>query len=194
MRVSAEIFQSGDAPARAQAGTTLANQIKSEIAAVLRTARDEAVTAGDQVKAAKLNSAIERLDVTPQTPNPAAPQYTAGTGARNDHDYIPPQAVDIVQALGTTLVFCVVGFPLARAFARWIDRRGVKAAVPQEVLSRLDAIEKAVESVAVEVERISKGQRFTTKLLNERSREPAREFASVERDPVVALPSNARRS
>lgn len=34
---------------------------------------------------------------------------------------------------------------------------------------RLRRIENAVEAVAVEVERISENQRFTTKLLNERS-------------------------
>lgn len=34
--------------------------------------------------------------------------------------------------------------------------------------SRLDRIEQALDSVAVEVERVSEGQRFTTRLLSER--------------------------
>jgi chromosome segregation and condensation protein ScpB len=38
-----------------------------------------------------------------------------------------------------------------------------------EVSERLNRIETAVESTALEVERISEGQRFTTKLLAERS-------------------------
>jgi hypothetical protein len=37
---------------------------------------------------------------------------------------------------------------------------------------RMARIEMAVESIAVEVERISEGQRFTTKLLNEVVRQP----------------------
>lgn len=37
--------------------------------------------------------------------------------------------------------------------------------------ARLQRIEQAVEAIAVEVERLSEGQRFTTKLLSER---PAR--------------------
>ncbi|HXY31742.1 MAG TPA: hypothetical protein VEI06_13615 [Gemmatimonadaceae bacterium] len=36
---------------------------------------------------------------------------------------------------------------------------------------RLERIEQAVDSIAVEVERISEGQRFTTKLLSDRGAE-----------------------
>ncbi|MES2523729.1 MAG: hypothetical protein V4617_13570 [Gemmatimonadota bacterium] len=82
---------------------------------------------------------------------------------------VPDGVVDIVQSLGATLVLCVVGFPIARAFGRWVDRRGNAPKVPTEVLTRLNSIEQAVESVAIEVERISEGQRFTTKLLNDRA-------------------------
>jgi hypothetical protein len=38
-----------------------------------------------------------------------------------------------------------------------------------EVADRLNRIETAVDSTALEVERISEGQRFTTRLLSERS-------------------------
>jgi hypothetical protein len=65
--------------------------------------------------------------------------------------------------LGTVL------FPLARAWARRIDGRGAEpAAIPADVTARLERIERAVESVAIEVERISEGQRFVTKVLAER--------------------------
>lgn len=37
--------------------------------------------------------------------------------------------------------------------------------------ARLARIEQAVEAIALEVERISEGQRFTTKLLSEQSRQ-----------------------
>jgi hypothetical protein len=38
---------------------------------------------------------------------------------------------------------------------------------------RMARLEQAVEAIALEVERISEGQRFTTKLLTERAAEPA---------------------
>ena len=85
---------------------------------------------------------------------------------------IPAGVVDIVQAAVTMITLVVVGGPIARAFARRIDKRTVatSAAVPSEVVQRLAAIEQAVDSVAVEVERISEGQRFTTKLLSDRAK------------------------
>ncbi len=41
------------------------------------------------------------------------------------------------------------------------------------VEERLARIEQAVEAIAIEVERVSEGQRFTTKLLSERASGPA---------------------
>jgi len=41
---------------------------------------------------------------------------------------------------------------------------------PSLTEARLARIEQAVEAIALEVERISEGQRFTTKLLSEQSR------------------------
>ncbi|HEX9382149.1 MAG TPA: hypothetical protein VF908_02035 [Gemmatimonadaceae bacterium] len=38
---------------------------------------------------------------------------------------------------------------------------------PSEVASRLERMEQAIEAVAIEVERISEWQRFTTKLQSE---------------------------
>ena len=66
-----------------------------------------------------------------------------------------------------------VGTPLARAFARRMERES-KTKLAPEVTSRLERIEQAVDAIAIEVERISEGQRFTTKLLTERASEASR--------------------
>jgi hypothetical protein len=42
------------------------------------------------------------------------------------------------------------------------------AAADRQIAARIERIEQAVDSIAVEVERISENQRFTTKLLSER--------------------------
>jgi hypothetical protein len=56
-------------------------------------------------------------------------------------------------------------------------RRGTGTAVPQaglkEVHDGLAQLQRAVDAIAIEVERLSEGQRFTTKLLAEREREAA---------------------
>jgi hypothetical protein len=66
-----------------------------------------------------------------------------------------------------------VGAPLARAFAKRMER-DAKTKIAPEVTSRLERIEQAVDAIAIEVERISEGQRFTTKLLTERANDTSR--------------------
>jgi hypothetical protein len=61
-----------------------------------------------------------------------------------------------------------IGMPIARAYARRLESRPA-AQIPGDVTARLERMEQAIDSIAVEVERISEGQRFTTKLFAERS-------------------------
>ncbi len=62
-----------------------------------------------------------------------------------------------------------IGVPIAKAWARRIENEPRRPALPPEVTERLERMEQAIDSIAVEVERISEGQRFTTKLLSERN-------------------------
>lgn len=76
---------------------------------------------------------------------------------------------EIVVPLGAFVcaIFLAIGVPLARAYARKMDAEGRNPRLPSEVTDRLERMEQALDSVALEVERISEGQRFTTKLLSE---------------------------
>ena len=76
---------------------------------------------------------------------------------------------EIVVPLGAfaTAIILAIGFPLARAYSRKMDSDSKNPRVPAEVTNRLERIEQSLEAVAIEVERISEGQRFTTKLLSE---------------------------
>jgi hypothetical protein len=69
----------------------------------------------------------------------------------------------------TMIVLLALGVPLVRALVRRWEREALQPNVPPDVLARLERIEHALEAVAIEVERISEGQRFTTKLLSERT-------------------------
>lgn len=62
----------------------------------------------------------------------------------------------------------------------WMKHRRGKALLSPDLMNRLDEIadrvnriETAVDATAIEVERISEGQRFTTRLLAERAGAPA---------------------
>ena len=68
------------------------------------------------------------------------------------------------------IVTLALGIPLVRAYVRRMERGApAQASLPPDVAGRLERIEHAVDAVAVEVERIAEGQRFTTKLLSERA-------------------------
>jgi len=62
-------------------------------------------------------------------------------------------------------------YPIARALGRSIERRSDKK-IPDEVVARLERMETTLEAVAEQVERVTEGQRFTTKLLSERTARP----------------------
>jgi len=76
-------------------------------------------------------------------------------------------AILVPIAAFTMAIIIAIGVPLARAFARRIDADSRQPRIPTDVAQRLERMEQAIEAVAIEVERISEGQRFTTKLLSE---------------------------
>jgi len=80
---------------------------------------------------------------------------------------IPGELIPIV--LFIMMGVTAIGYPIARALARKMDRESLQPKVPNELQQRLERMEMALDSIAVEVERISEGQRFTTKLLSDRS-------------------------
>jgi len=73
------------------------------------------------------------------------------------------------------LFICVaasaIGIPIARAYARRIERGPLEPTMPPEMKTRLERMEQALDSIAIEVERISEAQRFTTKLLAEKPKD-----------------------
>jgi hypothetical protein len=85
------------------------------------------------------------------------------------HDEGPPQnAIILTSVILFFLTLMVIGFPLARAGARRMDRKAVGGHVPDDLAPRLERLEQAIESVAVEMERVSEAQRFSARLLSER--------------------------
>lgn len=67
----------------------------------------------------------------------------------------------------------VLGLPLVIVQARklWVRDSAAQRGASSETDHRLERIEHAIDAMAVEVERISEGQRFVTRLLSERREE-----------------------
>jgi hypothetical protein len=76
----------------------------------------------------------------------------------------------IIPLAGMLMIITIsLGMPLVRALTKRWEREGLAPREPSDVSQRLERIENAIETMAVEVERISEGQRFTTKLLADRA-------------------------
>jgi hypothetical protein len=162
--------------------TLLSDQLRSadgrrkELSKLVRTATG-ADKAGLEQRIGVLDARLARLESDIDETGkllasaPAALTGTAGTrefsgvgfgpGARNKmEDVIPVVSI---------LSVCVL-FPIAIAIARNIWRRGslpAAARPDRESVQRLERMEQAMEAIAIEIERVSEGQRFVTRLLSE---------------------------
>jgi hypothetical protein len=87
----------------------------------------------------------------------------------------------------TGIFMFVVLLPLSIAYARRIWRKSVGAvsALPQEIYDRFNRLDQAIDSVAIEVERVGENQRYLTKVYADQraiGAGPAERVESVERE------------
>ena len=145
----------GTAGEAQQAAQEAAQQAAQEAAQAAREAAREAARAirDAQREAGRAGRNGQPSIVFPPFPN-SGPQ-------------IPYGAVVISVAFFVMCAVIAIGFPIARAIARRMDRRNAAAPADSDTRVRLERIEQAVDAIAVEVERISEGQRFTTKIISE---------------------------
>ena len=126
-----------------------------------------------------------RLSTAPPQAVVAAAQIT-----QPDPDIQAFQEVmdEIVPIIAILSIF--VFMPIAVAISRLIWRRATNAprpapAVDHATQQKLDHLQQAVDTIAIEVERISEGQRFVTKLMSDRA------LGAGAAQPVSVGPKNA---
>jgi hypothetical protein len=99
---------------------------------------------------------------------------------------------ELVFSDGFQIAAFLLVFPFALALARrvWVRGGPRPTVVDIENSPRLQRIEQAIESIALEVERIGEAQRFTTKVLAEREPVAGRIAAppAARREPGVITP------
>ena len=96
-----------------------------------------------------------------------------------------PEGVAVLVPLGffAMVAVIVIGRPMVKAIAAKTEAEAKRPALPQEVAARLERMEQSIDAIAVEIERISEGQRFTTKLL-----------AEVRDTPALGVPARPKDS
>lgn len=151
----------------------------------LEEADDPVVVAGLQQRIAALDGRIIQLESDlaeagrQLTGTPASLLGTAESRPSSGTD-----EAEVLTIVGGTIIMVVAAVLVVR-FARRI-RKGRQPARPAlaDSAERLERMEQALDAVAIEVERISEGQRFVTRLLSEGSRMPS--LASGKREPEPA--------
>jgi hypothetical protein len=84
---------------------------------------------------------------------------------------IPPEVVPIVGIVFGSLALMVIVTPIVRGIMRMIERRQEKTLVHgPAVAQQLAQLQQSIDTLAIEVERISESQRFQAKVLAERER------------------------
>jgi hypothetical protein len=179
-RTSATTDQAQAGRDAAAAARKLGDQVRADVQRQLNAADIQGAIADG------VAGGVQGVQVGPETPPPPEAGRTITIRGRDgstqlitipphafDHT-IPPQVEDISIMFFLTIGAIIIFLPLVRAFARRMDRRGGTAQIPNEVSSQLAHLNQAVDAIALEVERISEGQRFTTRLLSEQ-RDAARQ-------------------
>lgn len=152
-------------------GTLTRRQIRDAARADAKALAAQAKAIAVQARqAAQQAGAAGTLTLPPQGPVPNLPQTTTSTAPPGfPQEDIPPQVMNLISML---LVFggvMLLGIPIVRVFARRFDRKtqALHSAAP-DITPQLQQLQESVDTMAIELERISEAQRFSAKLLSER--------------------------
>jgi len=146
----------------------LREQIKQQVQQQVQQATADARQATREAQQAAREAGA--IGQGPRAGGPMGPVGVPMIGVRGgpgDMD-IPPRVKDVSIAFFVMLAAVIIGLPLMRAIARRIERGTPRVAMPPEMQSQIQHLMQSVDAISIEVERISEGQRFATKMLAER--------------------------
>lgn len=152
---------------------------RKDLAQQLRTTATGADRAGLEQRIAVLDERIVQLEADIAETGRLLTGASAGALASAREEAIFG-GFESGQVLAGGIVFTIfVLAPLAVGASRMMWKRAaagpVRSMLSPETAGRLERIEQAVEAIAIEVERVSEGQRFVTKLMSEAKAVPALE-------------------
>ena len=150
---------------------------RSKLMSQLRSTDDPVAVKGLEARLALLDQRQLQLESDIQQTGQQLSSAAAGlVASTSDAPRFAGFSQNQVMAL-SVLSIIFIFFPIAAGISKALWRRSTKPAVPPQALTetaqRLERLESSVDAIAIEVERISEGQRFVTKLLAEGQGAPA---------------------
>jgi len=144
---------------------------RSSLMKQLRSNGDPVAVKGLEARLALLDARQLQLETDLQQTGQLLSSTSAGLVASTS---APPRmgAFTTNQTMALSVLGIIfIGFPIAIGLAKAMWRRSIRPGVAPQALTetaqRLERLESSVDAIAIEIERISEGQRFVTKLLSE---------------------------
>jgi hypothetical protein len=159
----------------------LSNQLTSAVGrrnAISQQARNPLLTAADrsglEQRMAVLDQRIAQLESDiAQTGRllVSAPGPLLSTTSMPNGYFPSPGQTTAITIVSTIFVLAPLSFAFAKLMLRRAANLGKTLPPSPDLTNRLDRMEQGIEAIAIEVERISEGQRFVTNLIGEKSQQ-----------------------
>jgi outer membrane murein-binding lipoprotein Lpp len=159
----------------------LAGQLNAAVGrrnAISQQLRNPVLTAADRAgleqRLAVLDQRIAQLETDIATNGRLlvlAPGTLLSSTSVSGNFFPSPGQTTAISIVGTVFVLAPLSFAFARLMLRRAANLGKTLPPSPDLSNRLDRMEQGIEAIAIEVERISEGQRFVTNLIGEKSRQ-----------------------
>jgi len=158
---------------------------RSKLISQLKQTGDATATQGLEARLALLDARQLQLEtdiqLTGQQLTSPAAGVIASISAAPVFAGLGSKEIMTLSVLSIVLIWFPLAFAAARALWKRSNRPGPPHAVFTETAQRLERLEASVDAIAIEIERVSEGQRFVTKLLSES--QPAPVLGAGQRTP-----------
>jgi archaellum component FlaC len=158
---------------------------RSKLFSQLKSTGDPTAVKGLEDRLALLDSRQLQLEsdlaTTGQALSSPAAGLIAGTSAAPFGIGLGQSQIMTLSVLSILFIFFPLAVGLARGIWKRSSRPGPSPSAFAETAQRLERLEASVDAIAIEIERVSEGQRFVTKLLSEG--QPAPMLGTGQRAP-----------
>ena len=154
----------------------LSNQLESAAGRRQRlsaslTGKEGADRAGIEARIAVLDQRIMQLESDLSSTGHllvmAPGTLVATTGPSGQFGRMDPDGAAAITGVFILFVLAPIAFAAARMLWKRTTSRAIAPQLPPDTSRRLERLEQGMDTIAVEIERISEGQRFVTRLLSE---------------------------
>lgn len=156
---------------------TSAAQRRSRLVSQLNSSSNPTARSGLEQRMAVLDERIVQLETDIASTGRLLTSAPAGLLAATTESasFIPGLGSGQATAISIVFTVAVLG-PMAIGAARMMWKRSNRPSLPPvftETAQRIERLEQSIDAIAIEIERVTEGQRFVTRLLSEGERAPA---------------------